>query len=213
MKLLTHAIEPFLKNAYLVVCDQTLEAAYLDPGDEVELMLETIKKVGCRVTHILLTHAHVDHISGVARAKQASGAPIYLHRDDLPIYEKLPEQGKWLGLDYGPAPPVDHFLVPGVPIRVGQELEFQVHHTPGHSPGGVCLQMGEHLFVGDTLFAGSVGRTDLPGADPTALIRSISRVLLGLGDEKTIYPGHGPASTLGRERRTNPFLTGLNPLR
>lgn len=208
MKILTHAVEPFMKNAYLVVCEKTGRAAYLDPGDEVEQVLDTIGREGCTVTHILLTHAHMDHICGVARAKAVLQAAVYLHEEDLPIYDRLPEQARWFGMQYDPAPPVDHFLIPGTSISVGQEVVFDVHHTPGHSPGGVCLAAGDQLFVGDTLFAGSIGRTDLPGADSATLLRSIHQVLLPLGDQKTIYPGHGPTSTIGRERLTNPFLTG-----
>jgi glyoxylase-like metal-dependent hydrolase (beta-lactamase superfamily II) len=132
--------------------------------------------------------------------------PVHLHREDLFLYERAVDQGAMFGLHVEPLPPVDEFYAPGEVIRFGDH-EVRPWHTPGHCPGGVCLQIGSRLFVGDTLFAGSIGRTDLPGGDLETLLTSIRRVLFAFGDDARVYPGHGPATTIGHERRTNPFLT------
>src|SRR6185295_5586112 len=163
------------------------------------------------IRHILLTHAHVDHITGVAVAKRALDVPVYLHRDDLFLYERAVESGARFGLHVEPQPPIDIYYSPGQVIAFG-ECEARPHHTPGHCPGGVCLQIGKpreaakDLFVGDTLFAGSIGRTDLPGGNYQTLIASIRTVLFAFGDDAKVHPGHGPTTTIGEERRTNPFL-------
>jgi len=203
-------VPPLHKNGFVVGCERTRQAIVIDPGDEVEGLLSAVRDHGLTVAHILLTHAHFDHVSGVKRAKAALGVPVYLHRDDLPLYERAVDQGRLFGLTVEPPPPVDRFY-DQEPIRFG-DYEVRVHHTPGHCPGGVCLQVGKigedgrHLFVGDTLFAGSIGRTDLPGGNYEVLMRSITGVLFPLGDEAIVYPGHGPDTTIGRERRTNPFV-------
>jgi hydroxyacylglutathione hydrolase len=199
------AVGPFFKNGFVVGCPDTREAVLIDPGDEVAELLAFADHNALSIRHILLTHAHVDHITGVAAAKRALGAPVYLHRGDLFLYEHAVEQGAMFGLRVEPPPPVDVFYSPGQAIAFGT-LEARPHHTPGHCPGGVCLQVGVDLFVGDTLFAGSIGRTDLPGGDYATLITSIRTVLFAFGDEARVYPGHGPATTIGQERRTNPFL-------
>ena len=207
----TQAVGPFFKNGYLVGCDETHEAVLIDPGDEVEGLLSFAERGALAVRHILLTHAHVDHVTGVAAAKRVLGAPIYLHRNDLFLYDRAVESGAMFGLRVEKPPPVDVFYSPDQVISFGR-CEVRPHHTPGHCPGGVCLQVGEkgetgrHLFVGDTLFAGSIGRTDLPGGDHATLLDSIRTVLFAFGDEAKVYPGHGPATTIGRERRTNPFV-------
>jgi hydroxyacylglutathione hydrolase len=209
----TAAAPPFLKNGFVVGCETTRVAVLIDPGDEVDDLLSFIAREKLQVVAILLTHAHVDHVSGVARAKRVLSAPVYLHRDDLPLYQQAVAHGRLFGLTVEPPPPVDMFYEGLGPIAVG-DLDVFVHHTPGHCPGGVCLQVGKRgqqaldLFVGDTLFAGSIGRTDLPGGDYDTLIRSIREVLFSFGDEARVYPGHGPATTIGDERQTNPFLTG-----
>jgi glyoxylase-like metal-dependent hydrolase (beta-lactamase superfamily II) len=208
------AVAPFYKNGFVLACERTHEAVVIDPGDEVAELLAIVERLKLSVVHILLTHAHVDHVSGVARAKAALGAPVHLHAADLFLYEDAVQHGLLFGLEVEPPPPVDRFYdLAGPPIRFG-DLEVRVHHTPGHCPGGVCLQVGlagtpgKTLVVGDTLFAGSIGRTDLPGGDYATLIRSITEVLFAFGDDADVYPGHGPATTIGRERRSNPFLTG-----
>jgi len=207
----SRAVAPFFKNGFVVGCERTREAVVVDPGDEVEDLVDEVRSRCLRVAYILLTHAHVDHVTGVARAKREFGAPVGLHRDDLALYERAPELGALFGLRVVPPPPPDFFYQPGSVLRFG-DLEARPHHTPGHCPGGVCLEIGPAgqpggtLFVGDTLFAGSIGRTDLPGGDLPTLLRSIREVLFAFGDDAVVYPGHGPATTIGEERRSNPFL-------
>ncbi len=207
----SRAVGPFMKNGFVVGCKDTREAVIIDPGDEVQSLLSFIDRNGLSVRHILLTHAHVDHVTGVSAAKNALGVPIYLHRDDLFLYDHAVESGASFGLQVEPQPPIDIYYQPGQVIPFGK-LEARPHHTPGHCPGGVCLQIGrsgevgEELFVGDTLFAGSIGRTDLPGGDYATLIASIRLVLFAFGDDAIVHPGHGPDTTIGHERRTNPFL-------
>ena len=205
------AVGPFFKNGFVLGCPDTREAVLIDPGDEVAELLAFAGRNALSVRHILLTHAHVDHITGVAEAKRVLDAPVYLHRDDLFLYEHAVEMGAMFGMRIEQPPPVDIFYSPGQAVAFGT-LEARWHHTPGHCPGGVCLQVGRagqpgsDLFVGDTLFAGSIGRTDLPGGDSATLLASIRNVLFAFRDEATVYPGHGPTTTIGHERRTNPFL-------
>jgi len=207
----TQAVGPFFKNGFVVACDRTREAAIIDPGDEVDELIAFVERRRLTVRHILLTHAHVDHVTGVPAAKRAFDVPVYLHRDDLFLYEAAAQQGAMFGVRVDPLPSIDVYYARGQVITFG-DLEARPHHTPGHCPGGVCLQIGmkgsagQDLFVGDTLFAGSIGRTDLPGGDYGTLMRSIRTVLFAFGDEARVYPGHGPATTIGAERRTNPFL-------
>jgi hydroxyacylglutathione hydrolase len=207
----SQAVGPFFKNGFVVGCEDTREAVIIDPGDEVASLLAFAERSGLTVRHILLTHAHVDHVTGVAAAKRALNVPIYLHKDDLFLYDRAVEMGAMFGLKVEPQPPIDLFYTPAQVIPFGT-YEARVHHTPGHCPGGVCLQIGKtgtggkELFVGDTLFAGSIGRTDLPGGDHATLIASIRNVLFPLGDEAVVHSGHGPDTTIGEERRNNPFL-------
>ena len=209
----SQAAGAFMKNGFIVACEETREAVYIDPGDEVAGLLSFAERHALEVRHILLTHAHIDHITGVAAAKRALGVPVYLHRDDLFLYERAVEYGAMFGLKVEPQPPVDVYYTSGQVITFGG-YEARPHHTPGHCPGGVCLQIGKRgeagkeLFVGDTLFAGSIGRVDLPGGDYNTLIASIRNVLFSFGDEAVVHPGHGPDTTIGRERLTNPFLVG-----
>ena len=204
------AVAPFYKNGFVVGCERTHEAALIDPGDEVDELLGAVQERELDVQSILLTHAHIDHITGVARAKEQLDVPVYLHEADLFLYERVVEQAAMFGFKARPQPPIDGYY-DGTPIYFG-DYEVRVHHTPGHCPGGVCLQIGPkgtagaHLFVGDTLFAGSIGRTDLPGGDYEVLMRSITEVLCPLGDDAIVHPGHGPDTTIGRERTTNPFI-------
>jgi hydroxyacylglutathione hydrolase len=207
----SQAVGPFHKNGFVVGCEVTNEAVLIDPGDEVATLLAFATRRNLAIRHILLTHAHVDHITGVAAAKRALGVPIYLHRDDLFLYDQAIEMGARFGLDVEPQPPIDVFYGPDDVIAFGT-YEVRPYHTPGHCPGGVCLRIGKkgesgpHLFVGDTLFAGAIGRTDLGGGDYDTLIHSIRTVLLPFGDAAIVHPGHGPDTTIGEERRTNPFL-------
>jgi glyoxylase-like metal-dependent hydrolase (beta-lactamase superfamily II) len=205
------ATAPFFKNGYVVGCERTREAVLIDPGDEVDDLLAFIDGHSLKTRAILLTHAHVDHVSGVGRAKRVLDVPVHLHRDDLFLYENAVSHGRLFGLNVEQPPPVDVFYEGKGPFVFGEYQAF-VHHTPGHCPGGVCLQIGrlgeagKDLFVGDTLFAGSIGRTDLPGGDYETLLRSITEVLFSFGDDARVFSGHGPTTTIGQERRTNPFL-------
>jgi hydroxyacylglutathione hydrolase len=218
MILETAAAGPFLKNGYVLGCERTREAVYIDPGDEAEELLAFIAAEQLIVNHLLLTHAHVDHVSGVARVKRETGAPIYLQREDLFLYDDAVQHGMLFGIRIEEPPPVDRFY-DGSVITFG-DYQVTVHQTPGHCPGGVCLAVSPrtlapshpgtpappHLFVGDTLFAGSIGRTDLPGGDYETLMQSITQVLFAFGDAAPVYSGHGPQTTIGRERETNPFV-------
>lgn len=209
----SQAVGPFFKNGFLAGCEETKEAVLIDPGDEVAALLALADRHGLAIRHILLTHAHIDHITGVAAAKRALNVPIYLHRDDLFWYERAVESGAMFNLKVEPQPPIDVYYTLDHTIAFGTYV-VKVHHTPGHCPGGVCLQIGkkgtagQDLFVGDTLFAGSIGRTDLPGGDFDVLIASIRNVLFAFGDAAIVHPGHGPDTTIGQERRSNPFLIG-----
>lgn len=211
MILETAAVAPFFKNGYVLGCESTREAVVIDPGDEVDELLDALERNRLTARAILLTHAHVDHVSGVAPAKRVLNVPVHLHRDDLFLYEQAVAHGRMFGVTVEAPPPVDVFYDGKGPYSFG-DYDVVVHHTPGHCPGGVCLQVGhrgthgEDLFVGDTLFAGSIGRTDLPGGDYNTLLRSITEVLFPLGDAARVFSGHGPATTIGQERRTNPFV-------
>ena len=212
----TRAVEPFFKNGYVLGCEETREGVLIDPGDEVDALLEAVRSHQLRIRYILLTHAHLDHVTGVRRAKDALGVPVGLHQADNFLYERVVQQGIAFGFKVEPQPPVDFFYDPDQTLRFGG-YEVDVRHTPGHCPGGVCLVVGRAdqadrvLIVGDTLFAGSIGRTDLPGGDTATLLRSIREVLLSFPDDTVVYSGHGQPTTVGRERRTNPFLTATSP--
>ncbi len=197
----------FQENCYIVADPETRDAAIIDPGEDGGLFLRRLATERLTPTAIWLTHAHLDHILGVRQVADATGAPISLHPADRPLYDRVSEQGAWLGLRPEPPPPPDHALADGDTLRLGG-LVFEVRHVPGHSPGGVALVGHGIVFVGDALFAGSIGRTDLPGGDTAALLTGIHDRLLTLPDDTIVYPGHGPETTIGRERATNPFLTG-----
>ena len=210
MILEVRAVPAFYKNGFVVGCERTHEAVVIDPGDEADELLAAVRDRDLDVMHILLTHAHIDHITGVAQVKEALDVPVYLHKDDLPLYDHALEQGRMFGVAIRQPPPIDVFYDMSS-INFG-DYEVRAHHTPGHCPGGVCLQIGkkgqagDHLFVGDTLFAGSIGRTDLYGGNYETLMRSITEVLFPLGDASIVHPGHGADTTIGRERETNPFV-------
>jgi len=205
------AVQPFFKNGFVLGCETTREGVVIDPGDEVDQLAAAVTRHGLTIRYILLTHAHLDHISGVAAARAAFGGPVGLHRDDDFLYEAVVQQGQMFGLRVDPQPKVDFYYEGPGPWRFG-EYSAWVHHTPGHCPGGVCLEVGREgdpkreLFVGDTLFAGSVGRTDLPGGDHATLLRSIREVLFAFPDDTPVHPGHGDSTTIGREKSSNPFL-------
>lgn len=211
MHIVRAAAPPFFKNGFVVACTRTAEAVLIDPGDEVGELLDAVRAQRLNVTAILLTHAHLDHVTGVAAAKGALGVEVWLHPADQFLYDAAVEQGRLFGLEVEQPPPVDRFYGPDATFRFG-DLVVDVLPTPGHCPGGVCLAIGpdgsrvRELFVGDTLFAGSIGRTDLPGGDAATLLQSIRNVLFAFPDDTAVHPGHGPDTTIGAERRTNPFL-------
>jgi glyoxylase-like metal-dependent hydrolase (beta-lactamase superfamily II) len=197
----------FVENCYLVIDETTDECAVIDPGEEAGLIAQRIAAAGVRPVGIWLTHAHIDHVLGVPRLKRETGAPVFLHPADRPLYDAVPDQAAWFGVRAAPLPAPDGVFAHGDVVRVGT-LEFRVAHVPGHSPGHVALAGHGVVFGGDVLFQGSIGRTDLPGGDFETLIASIEREFLTLADSTVVYPGHGPETTVGHERRTNPFLTG-----
>jgi glyoxylase-like metal-dependent hydrolase (beta-lactamase superfamily II) len=198
----------FAQNCYLLAEPGSTEAVIIDPGEEPDLFLERAREEGLTITQIWLTHGHIDHVSGVAAIHQATGAPISLHPADRPLYENLPNQARWFGLTVGAPPPVDHWLDHGGTVALGATT-WAVRHAPGHSPGSVLFVRPGLVIGGDVLFQGSIGRSDLPGGDFDRLIRSISDELLSLPDDTVVYPGHGPPTTVGAERRANPFLQGI----
>ena len=197
----------FVQNCYLLADARTREAVMVDPGEEPGVFLAELDTRGWTLGGIWLTHAHVDHIMGVGAVKRARDVPIYLHPADRALYDALPQQGGWMGVELEPLPPPDVELHGGGRVRVGRH-DFEVRHTPGHSPGSVSFVGHGMIIGGDVLFNGSVGRTDLPGGDAAALMQSIQQHFLSLPDSTVVHSGHGPDTTIGVERLTNPFLTG-----
>ncbi len=196
---------PFQANCFLVRAGS--DVAIVDPGAEADRIGALLEGWGGDPKAILLTHAHVDHVGGVAELARRYEVPVYLHRDDLPLYHGAPGQGAMFGVAVESPPDPDVWLEHGQRLRLG-ELEFEVRHAPGHSPGGVVLIGDTVAFVGDCVFAGSIGRTDLPGGDMRTLLTSIREQILTLPDETVLYSGHGPATTVKAEATSNPFLTG-----
>lgn len=199
------AVGPLQANCFIVGCEQTRRAAVIDPGDEADRILLALAERGLTVTHILNTHGHFDHVGANRRLKQATGAPILIHALDAPMLRLLARTAAAWGMAAENSPDPDRLIAEGEMIPVG-ELALQVIHTPGHTPGGVSFYANGVLFVGDTLFAGSVGRTDFPGGDFDTLRRSIQEKLFRLPDEVRVFTGHGPETTIGEEKRTNPFV-------
>jgi glyoxylase-like metal-dependent hydrolase (beta-lactamase superfamily II) len=197
----------FAENCYLLADRLTRQAVMVDPGEEPRLFLAELDTRAWSLQAIWLTHAHVDHIMGVRAIKEATGVPVFLHPADRGLYDALPRQGEWMGLVLDPPPPPDGELHDGQVLHLGQH-EFTVRHTPGHSPGSVSFIGNGFVLGGDVLFNGSIGRTDLPGGDLPRLMHSLQSVFLTLPDSVIVYSGHGPETTIGVERMTNPFLTG-----
>lgn len=216
-------------NCHVVGDPVSREAIVIDPGDDAPRILTVLHKHPLNVVAIIVTHAHIDHVIGLHRLHQATGAPVYLHGEDLGLYKILDQQAAWLGWKAPDAVQIDQLLKEGIVIRWGGR-EAQVIHTPGHSPGSICLYMPApagvpapsgaqsgskpgssdrepgRLFAGDTLFAGSIGRTDLWGGSFEEIIRSLRGKLLALPDDTLVFPGHGESSTIGEERQSNSFL-------
>jgi len=186
------------------------EAIVIDPGDEPEEILAVLRRHNLKVSMIAITHAHIDHVNGARKLKEATGAPVYMNDADLGLYRSLPEQALWIGLPSAPEPAqIDASLREGDTVRVGN-MAGTVLHTPGHTEGSICLYFpdagGKKLFAGDTLFKSSIGRTDLPGGSTAQILRSLHNKILALDDDTLVIPGHGPVTTIGEERENNPFL-------
>jgi glyoxylase-like metal-dependent hydrolase (beta-lactamase superfamily II) len=203
-------VGPLQANCTLLGDEESGEAIVVDPGGEAELIYRRLIDHGLKLKQILLTHAHLDHVGGAAELKRLTGAPILLHDDDLPLIQSVAQQAEWMGME--PPKPVvpDASLVDGQLVGLSS-YPAQVLHTPGHTQGSLCLFFApiQLLIAGDTLFAGSIGRTDLPGGSSEQIFNSIKSHILALPDETRVLTGHGPATTIGRERRSNPFLQGL----
>ena len=207
MILETFPVGPLQCNCTLLGDEDTREAIVIDPGDEIGRIHRRLTTLGLSLKQILITHAHIDHVGGALRLKALTGAPIYLNENDLPLLQMMAAQAAWLGVDSPETAPPDEPLNDGQ--RVGlANYPAQIIHTPGHTQGSICLYFAplKMILAGDTLFAGSIGRTDLPGGNPEQIIDSIHSRLLTLPDDTKVVPGHGSTTTIGAERKTNPFL-------
>jgi glyoxylase-like metal-dependent hydrolase (beta-lactamase superfamily II) len=205
MNVETLVVGDLFTNCY-ILDPETKEALVVDPGGDAQTIVQALRGKGFHLRYIVATHAHFDHVCGMKELQDTLGGETLLHRADLLLLESLPAQGAAFGMRTGPIPRIDRFLEEGDLLPLGKG-HFRVLHTPGHSPGGISLIGHGMAFVGDALFAGSIGRTDLPGSSYETLLDSIHRKLLTLEENTLIFPGHGEASTIGEEIRTNPFLT------
>ena len=200
-------VGPLQCNCSVFGDEQTHQAMVIDPGDEIGRILEILARHGLKVTAIVITHAHIDHIGGAQKLKQATGAPVYMNLNDAELQKMLPVQATWLGVPQPDQVAIDAPAKDGDRILVGA-TEFHVLHTPGHTQGSISLYAPteQKLIAGDTLFRDSIGRTDLPGGDGRQILRSIHDKLMPLPDDTIVFPGHGDATTIGREKQLNPFL-------
>lgn len=198
-------VGPLQVNCFIVADEKSKEAVVIDPGDDAQDILSIIKEKGLKVKYIVNTHGHFDHVGANKAVKDATGAQILIHEDDAPVLASAGKQSAAFGMNPVSSPPADRYVKQGDIITAG-EISLKVLHTPGHSPGGICLLEQGVVFTGDALFAGSIGRTDFPGGNLMSLLRSIKTNLMSLPDETKVFSGHGPASTIGEERQENPFL-------
>ncbi|HEX8711415.1 MAG TPA: MBL fold metallo-hydrolase [Terracidiphilus sp.] len=207
MILETFPVGPLACNCTILGDEEAGEAIVIDPGDEVSRIRRRLSDHGLALKQILITHAHIDHVGGALKLKRLTGAPIFLNQDDLPLLKMMPVQADWLGVDTPETAPPDEPLTEGLTVGLSR-YPARVIHTPGHTQGSVCLHFApmKMLIAGDTLFAGSIGRTDLPGGNYGQIIESIQTRLLPLPDDTRVLPGHGPETTIGEERKSNPFL-------
>lgn len=207
MELFDHfEVGPLACNCYIVGDRATQEAIVIDPGGDAATIAHSLHKKGLRVTAIVATHAHFDHLVAAEALRELTGAPVYMHSADRPLLDWYEESARmFLGIEIGPPPAIDSSADEGDALKAG-EARLDVLHTPGHSPGSISLAGAGVVFSGDALFAGSIGRSDLPGGDGRLLVATVKEKLLGLDDEVRVYPGHGPPTTVGQERRSNPFV-------
>ncbi|HEY1160770.1 MAG TPA: MBL fold metallo-hydrolase [Terracidiphilus sp.] len=203
----TFPVGPLQCNCTILGDEPAGEAIVIDPGDEVGRIHRRLTQLGLKLKQILITHAHIDHVGGALRLKRLTGAPILLNENDLPLLKMMESQAAWLGVATPESAPPDESLAEGKLVGL-DSYPAQVLHTPGHTQGSVCLHFAplKLLVAGDTLFAGSIGRTDLPGGNFDQIIDSIESRLLALPDETKVLPGHGPVTSIGAERKSNPFL-------
>jgi len=206
----TLPVGPIMANCFIVGCKETLETAVIDPGDEADKILQLVADLDLNIKTIINTHGHFDHVSANKGIHTATNAPILIHALDAPMLEQISASAANWGLSAEDSPLPERTIDDGDTISFGQ-ITLKVMHTPGHTPGGVSLFTDGHVFVGDTLFAGSIGRTDFPGGDFATLKSSIQDKLFALGDDVRVYTGHGPETTIGHEKQHNPFV-GVNAI-
>jgi hydroxyacylglutathione hydrolase len=207
MILETFPVGPLHCNCTILGDEVTHEAIVVDPGDNIPEILSRLQKHGLTVRQIVVTHAHIDHVGGAAQLRKLTGAPVVMNQQDLPLLRMMEMQAGWIGVPTPEVAPPDMSAEDGFAVGL-PTLPAEVLHTPGHTPGSICLLFpAQHLLLaGDTLFAGSIGRTDLPGGDGHQILRSLRDRLLVLPDATRVLPGHGPETTIGEERHSNPFL-------
>jgi len=201
----TLAVGPIVANCYILGCEETKEAVVVDPGDETGKILLSLADSALKVKYIINTHGHFDHVGGNKKMKDATGADILIHPLDAPMLDTLSASAANWGLLADDSPPPDRTVEDGDEISFGN-ITLKVIHTPGHTPGGVSFHTNGYVFVGDTLFESSIGRTDFPGGNLETLISSIKNKLFALDDDVQVFTGHGSTTTIGREKRSNPFL-------
>ncbi len=200
-------VGPIQANCYILGCERTKQAAVIDPGDEVDRILIELAKDELRLVYIINTHGHFDHTGGNKALKEATGAELLIHRADAPMITHQGSSAAAWGMNVQNSPAPDRYIDEGDVITFG-DISLKVLNTPGHSPGGISLVTDKMVFVGDTLFASSIGRTDFPGGDYEGLIRGVQTKIFTLGDDVVVYPGHGPQTTVGQEKQYNPFFAG-----
>src|SRR4030081_566696 len=200
-------VGPLQCNCSIIGDEQTHEAMVIDPGDQIEGILEILRQEGLTLKQIVITHAHIDHVGGAMKLRAATGAPILLNQNDLALLKMLDVQAAWVGMAAPGQVEIDQSVGSSDTVQAGS-LSASVLHTPGHTEGSICLYFPAEnkLIAGDTLFAGSIGRTDLPGGSFDKIIRSLHQTVLALPDDTVVVPGHGPLTTIGEERQSNPFL-------
>ncbi len=198
------AVGPIMANCFVIGCEETHEGAVIDPGAEADRIMDVVAAAGLKITRIINTHGHFDHVGANREIKAVTDAELIIHPLDAPMLAQLDQMAGAFGMSVENSPPADRTVDEGEQIQVGR-LSLSVLHTPGHTPGGISLHTDGHVFVGDTLFQGSIGRTDFPGGDFDTIIRSIREKLFPLGDHVVVYTGHGPETAIGTEKQFNPF--------